>query len=150
MATDLRLKESLPELTARIVKTYSEDSAINHLGHCPLPNYETIISVVQDLREVLYPGFGRRDGLHMGNVTYHVGDLIDRMHDRLTLQIARACCHEAGRDQLWDPHQQDAFEVMAQSTTLEFLGKLPEVRCSLPWTFARRWTAIRPANRSMK
>ena len=88
MSTDIRLKESLPELTGRIVQTYSEMSTINHLGHCPLPNYETVISVIQDLREILYPGFGRRDGLHMGNITYHVGDLIDRMHDQLTLQIA--------------------------------------------------------------
>ena len=26
----------------------------------------------------------------MGNVGYHVGDLIDSLHDRLTQQIARA------------------------------------------------------------
>jgi serine O-acetyltransferase len=131
MATDLRLKESLPDLTARIVDTYSFDSTINHLGHCPLPNYETIISVTQDLREVLYPGFGRRDGLHMGNVTYHVGDLIDRMHDQLTLQIARACCHEAGHDKQWDPRQQDDFEALAQSKAVFFLRRLPELRAVL-------------------
>ena len=128
MATDIRLKESLPELTARLVKTYGEVSTLNHLGHCPLPNYETIISVIRDLREVLYPGFGRRDGLHMGNITYHTGDLIDRMHDQLTLQIARACCHEAGHDRLWDPHQQDDFEALAQAKTVAFLRKLPELR----------------------
>jgi serine O-acetyltransferase len=131
MSTDIRLKESLPELTGRIVQTYSEMSTINHLGHCPLPNYETVISILQDLREILYPGFGRRDGLHMGNITYHVGDLIDRMHDQLTMQIARACCHEAGRDRQWDPHQQDDFEAVAQSKTVAFLRKLPELRAAL-------------------
>ncbi len=131
MSTDIRLKESLPELTGRIVETYTEMSTINHLGHCPLPNYETIISIIQDLREILYPGFGRRDGLHMGNVTYHVGDLVDRMHDQLTLQIARACCHEAGRDRQWDPHQQDDFEAVAQTKTVAFLRKLPELRAVL-------------------
>ena len=47
MSTDIRLKESLPELTGRIVQTYSEMSTINHLGHCPLPNYETVISVIR-------------------------------------------------------------------------------------------------------
>ena len=128
MATDIRLKESLPELTARLVKTYTAVSTLNHLGHCPLPNYETIISVIRDLREVLYPGFGRRDGLHLGNITYHAGDLIDRMHDQLTLQIARACCHEAGRDRHWDPQQQEDFETLAQAKTVAFLRKLPELR----------------------
>src|SRR5215510_10669800 len=38
MASDLRLKEQLPELTKRIVETYSEVASISHLGHCPLPN----------------------------------------------------------------------------------------------------------------
>ena len=44
MATDFRLKESLPELTDRVVSTYFELGAINHLGHCPLPNHEAVIS----------------------------------------------------------------------------------------------------------
>ena len=43
MASDFRLKEQLPELTERIVHTYSEVSTINHLGHCPLPNYDVVI-----------------------------------------------------------------------------------------------------------
>jgi len=131
MATDIRLKESLPDLTAEIVRTYSQQSEINHLGHCPLPNYEVIISAIRDLREVLYPGFGRRDGLHQGNVTYHVGDLIDRLHDQLTLQIARACCHESGRDTHCDPQQRADFEAQGQTKTVAFLRQLPALRAVL-------------------
>ncbi len=33
MATDTRLKESLPAITERIVETYEECGAIHHLGH---------------------------------------------------------------------------------------------------------------------
>ena len=96
MASDFRLKEQLPELTERIVETYTDVGTINHLGHCPLPNYETIIAAIEDLKEILYPGYRRRDGLHLGNVTYHVGDLIDGLHDKLTMQIGRALRHDAG------------------------------------------------------
>ena len=94
MASDLRLKEQLPQLTNRVVQTYSEIGKINHLGHCPLPNYDVIISAIEDLREIIYPGYRRREGLHLGNITYHVGDLIDGLHDKLTTQIARALRHE--------------------------------------------------------
>src|SRR3989304_9833601 len=103
MASDFRLKEKLPELTERIVQTYSEAGAISHLGYCPLPNYETIITATEALKETLYPGYRRRDGLHLGNVTYHVGDLIDRLHDTLTQQIARALRHEASKSLDCDP-----------------------------------------------
>ena len=77
MASDLRLKEELPALTDEIVETYTTIGKINHLGHCPLPKYEDVVSATEDLKDILYPGFRRREGLHIGNVTYHVGDLID-------------------------------------------------------------------------
>ncbi|OHB69015.1 MAG: serine acetyltransferase [Planctomycetes bacterium RBG_13_63_9] len=128
MATDYRLKESLPDLTDRIVDTYFDLVAINHLGHCPLPSYEIIISVTEDLKEILYPGYRRRGGLHSGNVSYYVGDLIDRLHDKLALQIARSLCHGAGKATQCNPQQREDFESQGQKKTIAFLEQLPELR----------------------
>ena len=126
MASDVRLKEQLPELTKRIVQTYVEASTINHLGHCPLPNYDVVVSAIEDLKEILYPGYRRREGLHLGNVTYHVGDLIDGLHDKLTTQISRALRHDAGLpgDCQTDPD----FEALGQAKAILFLEQLPELR----------------------
>lgn len=128
MASDFRIKEELPALTDRIVSTYAELGQIHHLGHCPLPNYDTIVSIVENLKEILYPGYRRRDGLHLGNVTYHVGELIDKLHDGLTTQIARALCHDQGRNQQCNPQQRFDFEALGQSKTVEFLNQLPNLR----------------------
>jgi serine O-acetyltransferase len=99
MATDIRLKEGLPEITEALVATYTECRYINHLGHRPLPSREAIADVLCDLLDILYPGFVRRQNLHIGNVEYHVGDLVDGLHDKLTQQVARALRHEyAGGD----------------------------------------------------
>ena len=129
MASDFRLKEQLPELTSRIVQTYSEVSTINHLGHCPLPNYEVIIAACEDLKEILYPGFRRREGLHLGNVGYHVGELVDGLHDKLTTQIGRALRHDAGASEMCND-QQD-FEALGQAKAIQFLEQLPELRKTL-------------------
>ena len=94
MATDPRLKEAPARTDRRIVGRYEECGAVNHLGHSPLPSYREVVDILGDLREILYPGYGRRQNLHMGNVLYHVGDLIDSLHDRLTLQITRAFRHD--------------------------------------------------------
>jgi len=132
MASDFRLKERLPDITEKIVATYSDLGSISHLGYCPLPNYETIIWATEALKEVLYPGYRRRDGLHLGNVMYHVGDLIDSLHDKLTGQIARALCHQAGRNTVRCTSQQrDDFEGQGQAITVAFLEKLPELRRTL-------------------
>jgi serine O-acetyltransferase len=143
MSTDIRIKEQLPDLTRRIVETYQDEPRIHYLGHCSLPNYETIISVCEDLKEIIYPGYRRRENLHLGNVTYHVGDLIDGLHDKLTVQIGRALRHSAeareasldGGDAapVIEPALESCtepadFEALGQVKAVEFLERLPDVR----------------------
>lgn len=129
MATDFRLKDQLPKLTERIVRTYDEVGKINHLGHCPLPNYDEIISATEELTEILYPGYRRREGLHRGNVGYYVGELVDRLHDQLTRQIGRALRHEAGASN--DCETDHDYEALGQAKTMLFLERIPELRARL-------------------
>ena len=89
--------DPLSAITQRIVETYEECGAIHHLGHSPLPSYREVVDILADLREILYPGYGRRQNLHLGNVAYHVGDLIDGLNNRLTQQIARAFRYDCKR-----------------------------------------------------
>jgi serine O-acetyltransferase len=132
MATDIRLKETLPQITDALVATYTECSRINHLGHKPLPSREVIAEILADLMDVLYPGYVRRQNLHIGNVEYHVGDLVDSLHDKLTQQVARALRHDHEEIQHRDPATREAppadFEALAQQKTVEFLQRLPELR----------------------
>jgi serine O-acetyltransferase len=129
MASDVRLKEDLPALTDVIVETYTSVSSTSHLGHCPLPKYAEVIIAVEDLKEILYPGYRRREGLHIGNVTYHVCDLIDGLHDRLTTQIARALQHEARVERGVEPCQdREDYQARGQKIAIAFLERIPDVR----------------------
>ena len=65
----------------------------------------------------------------MGNVTYHVGDLIDGLHDKLTQQIARAIRHDAGVTH--ECETETDFEAMAQTMAIQFLERIPELRILL-------------------
>jgi len=143
MASNPSLKETLPEITEAIVESYMMCQRINHLGHYPLPSREAIIEILGDLMELLYPGYHRRQNLHMGNVIYHVGDLVDGLHDKLTQQIARALRHESqtgklsplvGHTEPCDlrelsrPEQNPDFEAIAQQKAIQFLRKIPDLR----------------------
>lgn len=130
MASDFRLKEQLPNLTNEIVSTYSSVATINHLGHCPLPKYDEVIAALADLKDILYPGYRRREGLHLGNVTYHVGDLVDSLHDRLTTQIARALRHDDrvnGNPSTACDEEED-YDAKGQVMAIEFLKRIPQLR----------------------
>jgi serine O-acetyltransferase len=126
MATDIRLKEGLPEITEALVATYTECSRLNHLGHFPLPSREAVRDILADLIDALYPGYARRQNLHIGNVEYYVGELIDGLHDKLTQQIARALRHEFAHE---SPHVD--YEALAQQKTIHFLSRLPDLRLVL-------------------
>ncbi len=125
MASDFRLKRRIPQLAQRMVHTYRELETINHLGQYPLPNYEAVVQIAEDLKEILYPGYRRREGLHFDNVLFHVGDLLDQLHDRLIQQIARALRHQKKTD---PGASEEDYEAKAQAITLEFLEQLPELR----------------------
>jgi len=129
MATDVRLKEGLPEITEAIVGTYAECGRSSHLGHKPLPSREAVQDILSDLLDLLFPGYGRRQNLHMGNVEYHVGDLIDGLHDKLTQQVTRALRHEQDCQQPNRPIPD--LEALAQHKAIELLKRLPDVRLVL-------------------
>jgi len=126
MATDIRLKEELPAITDQLVETYTECSRLNHLAHEPLPNRDAVADILADLYEVMYPGYGKRQNLHIGNIGYYVGSLVDALHDKLTTQIARALRHELCEEA---PHID--CEKIAQPKAVELLRRLPEVRKTL-------------------
>ena len=127
MATDIRLKEELPAITDQLVETYTECSRLNHLGHEPLPSRDAVADILADLLEVLYPGYGRRQNLHIGNVGYYVGSLIDGLHDKLTAaDRPRPAARTVRRDA-----RTSTCEAMAQPKAVELLRRLPDVRKTL-------------------
>ena len=127
MATDLRLKETeLQAVTERLLDTYTSCNRLNHLGHEPLPNREAVADILADLCEVLYPGYGRRQNVHPGNIEYYVGSLIDGLHDKLTEQIARALRHE-----MYEESPRTDFQALAQVKAVELLRRLAGVRLTL-------------------
>ena len=127
MATDIRLKETeLQTVTDRLVDTYTSCNTLNHLGHEPLPSRDAVAAIVADIFEVLYPGYGRKQSLHIGNVGYYVGTLVDSLHDQLTEQIARALRHELSAE---SPHTD--FQALAQVKAVELLRRLPHIRTVL-------------------
>jgi serine O-acetyltransferase len=130
MATDIRLKEALPEITEAVVATYTECSRTSNLGHKPLPSREVVVEIICDFLDILYPGYWRRQNLHMGNVEYHVGDLLDGLHDKLTTQIARALRHEHDCTHA-DGRAAEDLEALAQQKAVELLRRVPDVRLIL-------------------
>lgn len=131
-------RNALPDLTAKIVASYSATRTTNRLERCPLPNKEAIVEILGDLNEILFPGYRRRDRLNANNVVYFVGNTIDKVFESLRTQISRALCGGTNADgnvfggaAPCDPRKKADFERLGDEKTLQFLERIPEIRAAL-------------------
>ena len=130
MIADLRGNDVLSNLAGRIVDSYHDLETIEHLDQSPLPNFQVVIGIAADLKEIIFPGYHQCRNLHWTNVAEHVGDLLKGLYDRLKEQIACAPAIRSRRRGLaaggaWNG---DDADKRAREKALAFLQSLPELR----------------------
>lgn len=127
MPEDFVIGPKLGELVDSIVASYDSDARTQHIGKTYLPARVEIVRLVEDLLELLYPGFIGRQHLTEHNVAFHVGDLVPRISEAVFRQIYMCLCYvrETG-----EPGESDVepCEEMAHRFTQAFLRGIPIVR----------------------
>ena len=118
-------KIALPALVSDLIASYQNEPRTRHIDTGFLPSRDAVIELVKLLRELVFPGFFGRQNLTSQNLTYHVGELVGVIHDRLYDQIRNAIRHHQQRD--GDSVCADC-DATAAATTAEFLGRLPALR----------------------
>ena len=97
-------------------------------GH-HLPSRDEIVTIVELLRSVIFPGyFGNRD-ITEGSLTFHVGAVLDRVALIMAEEVKRGLCFscvKAPGDRI--PVECDQ---RAKAITASFLERLPELRRNL-------------------
>jgi len=86
-----------------------------------------IIEIIQQLRELIYPGYFGKQNLESSTLEYHAGAMISSIHDKLLNQIGNAIRHQASRRGEPVPECADR----AAEITREFLALLPWLRTLL-------------------
>ena len=126
MHEHLKNRDQVREITREVLQTFgSLHPKLEHLATTPLPDKSSIIQIVDDLLEVIYPGYFGRKYVEVANIEYHIGDLIDSIYARLTQEIYRGVrpqCEEK-RDETCD----HCWKV-AEGQAILFLRKLAKLR----------------------
>lgn len=130
MTEDFVIGPKLAELVDNIVSSYNCDSRTQHIGRTYLPARAEIIQLVEDLLELLYPGFIGRQHLTEHNVAFHVGDLLPRIGEAAFRQILMCLCYMSETQDPTDQHEK-ASEARARELTTVFLEGIPSIREAL-------------------
>ena len=121
-------RDQVRKITRDVLETFGKlNPKLEHLSATPLPNKASVIQVLADLMEVIYPGYFGQKYVEASNLEYHVGDLLDSIYTRLTQEIYRSV-----RDQCdIAPDVCEHCQRIAEEQTLALLQKLPDLRSRL-------------------
>src|SRR6058998_3382060 len=129
MHEHLRKRDQVREITREVLQTFgSLQPKLEHLATTPLPDKSSIIQIVGDLLEVIYPGYFGRKYVEIANIEYHIGDLIDSIYARLTQEIYRSVRPQCEKKQ--DNNCEHCWKI-AEEQAILFLRKLPKLRVRL-------------------
>ncbi len=125
MSTDQgkRLQNVIDALMA----SYRKHPEIEHIGTVDLPAKESIVSLVEDIQVLLFPGLIRQESFDYLNLPHMVGQQTVSIFYRLKEAIELVLCWKASQE---GEHCEELpeFEGQVEVIAFEFLEYIPELR----------------------
>lgn len=96
----------------------------SHIDFEPIPSKESVITIIDTLREVVFPGYFNQERLDPVNMRYHLGRAATRLFDLLAEQICHGIRHDCIRYDMTCQRCED----QGYQLSMEFMNTLPELR----------------------
>ena len=110
-------------VSAALCQQYDRGAGVSYAERSSIPQRTAIIDILEDIWELLFPGYaGRRIISSLGEY-FSTGSLLDQVHTKLTSQIRMAFSYKCG-------DRQPAVDCDGYSSDVaaELLRKLPDIR----------------------
>lgn len=120
---------SVDTLIDNIMTSYENYGGINRSGAENFPNRQNVVSVLQDLQSLIFPGFKYDEDIGLGNVRYIIGLHINRIISLLTAEIQKALVFVVRNKGTDDNKVQSSHCFgLAEKTVFALLEEIPEIR----------------------
>ena len=116
---------NLDKLLESLIHTYQNDSGINFIDVTNLPLRDKILEVLDDIMELLFPGYTGKRIITKANLRYTIGDIICKVRNELIDQIERALHYQC---RIKDTCEGCDCHDMAEKITDSLLERLPTLR----------------------
>ena len=109
-----KIEQQIESVVDCILQDYSQNRDIDRMDHFARPDKDVVIDIIDKLRRIVFPGYGREKNYQTYNVKHQLSMLIEDVMFHLSQQIALAL---QGADDAADRGQQicmDFFRVIPQ------------------------------------
>jgi serine O-acetyltransferase len=119
-----QIRSQLPRIAEEIIENCNDRECYTHVDYEPIPSRESVIEIIDRLREILFPGYFTRGKLDPVNLRYSMGESTARLFDMLSDQIGRSIRHDCFRyGQLCSECDEQGHQV-----ALSLLQSIPSIR----------------------
>jgi serine O-acetyltransferase len=117
-------RSQLPAVIEEIIGSVNEERSISHFNSALIPSKESVTEILEELKDLLFPGYYRKQEIHTYSLSYQIGSGVNRVYEKLASQIARSIRHECRRLNSLCTRCLDR----GQKEALAFLRKIPHLR----------------------
>lgn len=96
-ATDSRLRDRLPSIVEKIIENCTDTGCFTHVDFEPIPSKQSVIEIIEKLREVIFPGYFNREKLDPVNLKYYMGQTVSVLFDLISEQVTLSIRHDCFR-----------------------------------------------------
>ncbi|MGD9243011.1 MAG: serine acetyltransferase, partial [Desulfobacterales bacterium] len=96
-ATDSRLRDRLPSIAEKIIENCTDTGCFTHVDFEPIPSKQSVIEIIEKLREVIFPGYFNREKLDPVNLKYYMGQTVSVLFDLISEQVTLSIRHDCFR-----------------------------------------------------
>jgi serine O-acetyltransferase len=124
-----QLNDKLPDIVNKLVANIHELPEIRRLGNVLLPSRDQIVGMLDNLRQLVFPGYFGLQGITTENLPYRIGELVLELTGTMYEQIR--CCLRYRENKTPDEKTDETCiecDREAARITALFFDRLPMVR----------------------
>lgn len=120
---------NIDNLIDNIMDSYEKQGGINRSGAENFPNRHNVVSILQDLQSLLFPGFKYDENIETGNLRYITGLHVNRIISVLTSEIQKALLFTVAEKNpnIADVQNSHCYKL-AEKVVFALIQELPEIR----------------------
>ena len=122
-----QIRSQLQGVAETIIENCAEKECYTHIDYEPIPSKESVVDIIDRLKEILFPGYFSRDKIDPVNLKYSMGQSVASLFDVLAEQICRSIRHDCFRyDQACTECEEQGHRI-----ALKLLEEIPAIRKTL-------------------
>lgn len=109
------------KLVDKILENYDKHELTKRIDADNIVSRDVLISIIKELRKLLFPGYFDNMKIRSGYVKYLVGERLEYIEYNLKQQVANALKN-------YDDNCKENFDEKAECLVYKFLSKIPDIR----------------------